>query len=193
MTKNEFFQTAYDHPSIKKEDYEKIYRAHVRKEITHEAILLKEGKIANQFYVVEQGLFRSFVYDYNGNDVTTGFICPRQILIESFSLFQRKPSKEYFQAESDSVVWSIEYETFTKLLNITEGLREWGRNWATSQLFSIKQHSIDVLTLSAKERYLNLITERPQIIQQAPLKHIASYLGITDTSLSRIRKKLSEK
>lgn len=185
------FRTIYNHPSLKKEDYKAIAKVHTQIELQQGTILLEKGKIANEFYVIEKGLFRSFVYDYNGNEITTEFYCTNEILIESFSLFQRMPSKENFQAVSDGTVWKIEYGDFQQLLNTVEGLREWGRTWATNQLFTIKQRSIDRFTISATDRYLKLMEERPQIIKQVPLKYVASYLGITDTSLSRIRKEIA--
>ena len=187
----EFFQTIYSHALLKKEDYEEISKAHTKIEFPQGTILLENGKIAREFYIIERGLFRSFLYDYNGNEITTEFYCPKDILIESFSLFQRIPSKENYQAISDGTAWKIEYDSFRELLHKVEGIREWGRTWATNQLFVLKQRSIDVLTISATDRYLNLIKERPQIITQSPLKYIASYLGVTDTSLSRIRKDIS--
>lgn len=186
----DFFQTIYNHPLLKKEDYKEISKAHTKVEFSPGAMLLENGKIAKEFYVIEKGLFRSFLYDYNGNEITTEFYCPKEILIESFSLFQRIPSKENFQAISGGIVWKIGYDTFQELLHNVEGFREWGRTWATNQLFVLKQRSIDVLTISATDRYLNLVKERPQTIMQSPLKYIASYLGITDTSLSRIRKEI---
>jgi CRP-like cAMP-binding protein len=187
----DLFRTTYSHPLLKKEDYEQIGRAHTKMELSPGTILLENGKIANAFYVIEKGLFRSFLYDYNGNEITVEFYSPKEILIESFSLFQRIPSKENYQAISDGTVWKIEYAVFQDLLQKVEGFREWGRTWATNQLFVLKQRSIDILTINATDRYLNLVRERPQIIIQSPLKYIASYLGITDTSLSRIRKEIS--
>jgi CRP-like cAMP-binding protein len=187
----DFFKTIYSHPLLKKEDYEQIGKAHTKIEFPQGTILLESGEIAREFYIIEKGLFRSFLYDYNGNEITIEFYCPKEILIESFSLFQRIPSKENYQALSDGTVWKIEYDTFQELLHKVEGFREWGRTWATNQLFVLKQRSIDVLTISATDRYLKLIKERPQVIIQSPLKYIASYLGITDTSLSRIRKEIS--
>lgn len=160
-------------------------------EMTAGTIVLKEGRIAKEFYVIENGLFRSFVFDYTGNEITTDFFGINEILIESFSLFQRTPSREYFESLSAAKVWKIEYDVFQKLLNEMEGLREWGRAWASTQLFLFKQRSIDIVALSATDRYLRLMKERPQIIRQAPLKYIASYLGVTDTSLSRIRREIS--
>jgi len=137
-----FFEMIYNHPLLKKEDYEKICKAHTKVEFQQGSMLLEIGKIAKEFYIIEKGLFRSFLYDYNGSETTTEFYCPDEILIESLSLFQRMPSKENFQAIADSVVWKIEYETFQELLQNIEGFREWGRTWATSQIFILKQRSI---------------------------------------------------
>lgn len=186
-----FFKTIYNHPSLKPADYELISNAHTKISFQQGAFLLQIGKTAHEFYIIEEGLFRSFLYDYNGNETTTGFYCANEILIESLSLFQRIPSKENFQAITDVVVWKIEYGVFKELLNKIEGLKEWGRTWATSQLFVLKQHSINLLTMSATDRYLELINKRPQILKHSPLKYIASYLGVTDTSLSRIRKEIA--
>lgn len=186
-----FFEIIYNHPLLKKEDYEVISKAHTRLQFQQGAMLLKTGNTAKEFYIIEHGLFRSFLFDYNGNEITTDFYCSNEILIESFSLFQRMPAKENFQAVTEAVVWSIEYERFQELLQKAEGLREWGRTWATNQLFIQKQRSINLLTMSATDRYLSLIKEKPEVIKLCPLKFIASYLGITDTSLSRIRKDIS--
>ncbi|UGU16318.1 Crp/Fnr family transcriptional regulator [Sinomicrobium kalidii] len=188
--KKDFFQTIYNSPYIEKTDYEEIAKAHSRMDVQQGSLLLEEGKIAREYYIIEKGLFRSFVYDYNGNEVTTEFYGPEELLIESFSLFHRSPSMENFQALSNGTVWKIEYQLFQQLLGKIEGLREWGRTWATSHLFIMKKRSIRMLTMNATDRYLNLLNERPQIIRQVPLKYIASYLGITDTSLSRIRKEI---
>ncbi len=185
-----FFETIYNTPYIIENDYKKIASAHSKINVEQGTILFEEGKIANEYYIIEKGLFRSFVYDYNGNEVTTEFYCSKEILIESFSLFDRSPSMENFQALSNGSVWKIEYQIFQQLLGKIEGFREWGRAWATKHLYNMKNRSLKMLTMNATDRYLNLLKERPQIIQQAPLKHIASYLGITDTSLSRIRKEI---
>lgn len=61
----------------------------------------------------------------------------------------------------------------------------------TNSLFHFKQRSLEIVTISAKERYLQLIKEKPEVVLQAPLKNIATYLGITDSSFSRIRKEIS--
>jgi hypothetical protein len=86
---------------------------------------------------------------------------------------------ENFQALSDGKFGKLNIKPFNSYLIKIEGFREWGRTWATNHLFTMKKRSINMLTMNATDRYLNLLKERPQIIQQSPLKHIASYLGIT--------------
>lgn len=187
----DFFKNIYHHPLIGNQDYNEIIAAHHQIEFSKNEILLQEGKISNAYYLIESGVYRSFVNAYNGDEITTGFFDTNEILIEVSSLFQRIPTDENFQAITNGIAWKIEFETFQKLFHTIQGFREWGRAWMSHQLFISKQRSIQMLTQSASERYINLLKERPQIIKKAPLKYIASYLGVTDTSLSRIRKEIS--
>lgn len=187
---NNLFNHVYNYPLLSLQNIETIAKAHQKVNVKKGELLLVSGKMANEYYLIEKGLFRSFSLDYNGNEVTTGFYGNNDILIEVSSLFQRIPSQESLQALTDGVVWKIELETFQNLYQTIEGFSEWGRSWMSNQLFQAKQRSLDMLTVSATDRYLKLLQENPEIIQQAPLKHIASYLGVTDSSLSRIRKEI---
>ena len=185
------FQTIYGDHLLKSKDSREFCKAHTRVELPQGTLLLKAGKIAKEFYLIEKGVFRSYLYDYDGNEITTEYYCQNDILIESFSLFHRLASKENFQAVTNGTVWKIEYDIFQQFLNKVEGLREWGRIWSTNQLYILKQRSIESITVTATERYIRLVKDRPEIIKHCPLKYIASYLGITDTSLSRIRKEIA--
>ena len=139
---------------------------------------------------LEKGLVRAFVHDLDNNDITTEFFCENEIVIIPSSLFQRNPSRENLQAITDCTLWKIDFEKFQELFLQIDGVKEWGRLWFSHQVFYLKQRSLDVILKSASERYLKLMKERPQIIQNAPLKQIASYLGVTDSSLSRIRREI---
>lgn len=184
------FEKVYNHPMINAEDLEEIIEAHTKIDFSKGDLFLENGKRANEYFLIEEGLFRSYASDYQGNEITTGFFSGEEILIEVSSLFQRIPSKESLIAITNGCTWKIEFETFQNLFHNIEGLREWGRAWMSQQLFISKQQSIDMRTKSAADRYLMFLHTRPEIIQHSPLKYIASYLGITDTSLSRIRKEI---
>ncbi len=187
---SDIFQSVYQHPLFLAEDIKVIAKAHQKIEIAKGSFLLKEGEIANEYFLLEKGLVRAFVHDYNNNEITTEFFVENEIVIVPASLFQRNPSQENLQAVTDCVLWKISFENFQHLFHSVSGFSEWGRLWFTTQVFSLKQKSLDIVTETATNRYLKLFKEKPQIIQNAPLKQIASFLGITDTSLSRIRKDL---
>ncbi|WP_339703398.1 Crp/Fnr family transcriptional regulator [uncultured Marixanthomonas sp.] len=188
---NSFFEKVYKHPNIKKVDYKSIIQAHIEVQFKKNETILKEGKISNEYYLIKKGLFRSYVIDYNGNEITTDFFGPNEILIEVASLFLRTPSKENIQALTDCEVYKIEFNEFQNLYSTIHGFTEWGRSWMSQQLFIAKHRAVTMHTQSASQRYLELMNQKPQIIKEVPLKYIATYLGITDTSLSRIRKEMT--
>lgn len=180
----------YQHPLLDIEEMQKIHKFHQKTELKKGDFLLKEGNVADEYYIIEKGLVRSYVLDYDNNDITTDFFTEGEIVIAPSSLFQRIPSQENIQTMTDCTLWKIEYNAFQELFHNIEGFREWGRVWFSYQLFNMKQRSLDMITLTAKDRYLKLLKEKPNVFQNAPLKQIATFLGITDTSLSRIRKEI---
>ncbi|MCP9770356.1 Crp/Fnr family transcriptional regulator [Lacihabitans sp. LS3-19] len=153
---------------------------------------LKEGQTENQYWFIESGFARSYVVDTEGNDISTNFYSKGDIVIDWTSFFLRNPTRENIQALSDCVAYQLDFDTFQTLFHSLENFREHGRTNLVSSYFKLKQQSIAMIADQAKDRYLRLMKEKPQVIQNVSLKHIASFLGITDTSLSRIRKEISE-
>ena len=82
----------------------------------------------------------------------------------------------------------IYYEKVNKIFHTVPGFREYGRLKLLEEVVWFKQRTLAVINRSAEERYADLIKDNEGILQNVPLKHIASYLGITDSSLSRIRR-----
>lgn len=187
---NPSLEICYDFPFFLDEELEEIFKAHEKVFFQKGELILKEGNTANEYYILENGLSRSYVNDFNGNEVTTHFFAMNEIIIDVSSLFQRIPTQENIVCITDCECWKFDFDTFQELFHKIPNLREWGRAWMSQQLFIYKQRSTEMFTLSATRRYLNLLEQKPQVIQFAPLKQIASYLGVTDTSLSRIRKEL---
>lgn len=152
--------------------------------------LIEKDKSANYYYFLELGFLRSYTIDLEGNDITTKFFSESDIVIDWHSYFLKKPCKESIQALTNGICWKIHFNDFMNLFHI-EAFREVGRTRLIKNYFELKNRSISVIADQAKDRYLNLIREKPSIVQNVPLKHIATYLGITDTSLSRIRKEIT--
>lgn len=152
--------------------------------------LHNEGAVANYYWFVESGFIRSYVHDLQGNDISTDFYTIGDLVIDWISFFQKKPAKENIQALTDCIAWRIDYDSFQELYHGIKTFNEHGRGTMVQGYFSLKERSIAMITEQAKDRYVRLLKEKPEIIQNVSLKHIATYLGITDTSLSRIRKEL---
>lgn len=180
--------TAYQHELLTEKDLKSVFDAHKPITFTKGAPILEIGSISDGYLVLESGLMRSYVMDYSGKDITTNFFTRNDIVIEVASLFQRIPSQENIEALSDCVCWKIDFQVFQELFHSIEGFREWGRAWMANSLFEFKQRSVTMITNSATDRYKKLMDSKPEVFQNSPLKYIASYLGVTDTSLSRIRK-----
>lgn len=184
-------QKIYSNSGITADDQIRILNSHEKVFFKKGEFLLKEGQIANEYYCLEIGLIRSFAISSEGKEVTTGFFSQDEIVIEVASMFLQTPTSENIHALTDCVCWKIKLAIFQQLFQSIPGFSEWGRDWMSGVLFSTKQRSLSMITDTATERYLALQKEHPEIIQQAPLKYIASYLGITDSSLSRIRKEVA--
>ena len=154
--------------------------------------LLKEGRPCNEYHFLVSGFMRAYIHDLEGNDVTTAFHAPSQVVCELFSFFKRIPSRENIQVLSEEA--TTLYITFDELQEVFHGLpefREFGRSILVNSYAQLKGRMLSMLQETAEQRYGQLIKTNPDIFQHAPLKHIASYLGVTDTSLSRIRKDFS--
>ncbi len=163
------------------------------KEIKRNDFLFKEGRICNDYYFLENGFIRSFAFDTEGNDVTTNFYSTGQVVFEVSSFFNRIPTKENYQAIIDCEGWHITYDQLNNLFHSLPEFREFGRSILVKGFAGLKTRMLSLITETAEQRYDTLLKTKPEIFEHAPLKHIASYLGITDTSLSRIRKEYSKK
>ena len=172
---------------------EEIANTFLYKEINKNDFLLKEGRICDEYYFLENGFMRAFAHDTEGNEVTTNFYSNSQVVFEVSSFFNRTPSKENIQAVEDCSGWFITYEQLNNLFHSLPQFREFGRMILVKGFTALKTKMLSLITETAEQRYDALLKTNPEIFQHAALKHIASYLGITDTSLSRIRKEYSKK
>ena len=155
--------------------------------IAKNEVLLQPGRVSDEYLFLDSGLVRAFVQGVDGQEATTGFYAGGQVAVEVSSFFNRTPSQEQLQALTDGAGWYITYQQLNALFHARPEFREFGRLVLVRALGSLKARMLDQLTETASVRYEKLVQASPAILQYAPLKHVASYLGITDTSLSRIR------
>lgn len=156
-------------------------------------VIISDGTICNQYYFLAKGLVRSYTMDRDGNEVTTGFYSSGQIVCDLPSFFKRVPCRETYQALHDCVTLNISFDKLQVAFHSMPEFREFGRALLINLYTALKQRMLSTLHETAEERYANLIKNNPELFMHAPLKTIASYLGVTDSSLSRIRKEFAKK
>lgn len=162
------------------------------KEIAKHDLFLQEGRVSDEYFFLESGYLRAFAYDPEGNDVTTAFYAPGQVVFECSSFFNRLPSLENIQALTSCVGSFLTFQQLNALFHARPEFREFGRSVLVQGLAGLKHRMLSMITQSATGRYEQLLKEAPQLLLHVPLKNIASYLGVTDTSLSRIRAGVKE-
>jgi CRP-like cAMP-binding protein len=190
MKNHHFLNNIFNETKFRQEELELIVPKFKKVEFTKNDFLLEEGKTANYYWFIESGFVRAFAIDTEGNDISTNFYSLGDIVIDWSSFFLRQPTRENIQALTDCICWQLDFETFQMLFNSIESFREQGRATLVESYFALKKQSISMISDQAKDRYIRLLKEKALILQNVSLKHIATYLGITDTSLSRIRKEV---
>ncbi|GAB3758884.1 Crp/Fnr family transcriptional regulator [Spirosoma pomorum] len=154
--------------------------------------LLKQGKVSDYYYLAE-GFVRAFTFDTNGNEITTYFYPQGRVAFEAASFFLHQPSTENLQAITTCKVYTTSFEKLNLLFHSVPEFREFARAMLVKEFVAYKQRTLSMINKSAEDRYSDLLSNNREVFQYAQLKHIASYLGITDTSLSRIRKEFAKK
>lgn len=151
-------------------------------------ILLKEGQISNHVYFVEKGMMRSF-YLKNHSEVTSWFVYENDVITSVSSFFLRKPSIEFIQTIEETFVHYLHYEELEELYSKFPEFNVNGRLLVTQFCLNSEERLYNMRKQKAEDRVNSLKSLHPQIFQRAPVNHIASYLGISLETLSRIRAK----
>lgn len=173
--------------------YQQIAEHFTYKKLAKGDFQLLAGKVCNEYLFLENGYMRAFVHDTEGKEVTTNFYIPGEMVFEVSSLFKRDKSKENIHTLSECEGWFITFAQLNELFHSIPEFRDFGRSILVQGFSGLKSRTLSMITETAEQRYAELLKSNPEIFQHAPLKHIASFLGVTDTSLSRIRKDFAKK
>jgi CRP-like cAMP-binding protein len=153
---------------------------------------VEEGKTYRDIAFVISGSFRAY-YIIDGEEINCDFYFEGQWPKAYHSFLTQKPSRMWIQALEDAEIFLIGYDLLQYLFRENKNWERFGRI-ATENAFVASQVRNEMLLLDKPHmRYLNLYQSQPQLFERVPLYHIASYLGIKQPSLSRIRKRLSKK
>ncbi|WP_420572608.1 Crp/Fnr family transcriptional regulator [Kordia sp.] len=148
------------------------------------------GETCTQIGYINTGLLRVFNVDSYGNEITNWLITDGELATEILSFLNQEPTQEYIQCIENTTMEYFTYQDLQEIYKIVPEMHECMKLINEELLISIKKYILSNIHLSAEERYEQLLKVRPKLFQKAPLKHIASFLGMTDSTLSRVRRKL---
>jgi len=154
------------------------------------AKLLKTGETENYLSFVEKGSIRLYI-EKEENDLTFGFAFPNGFVSAYDSFLTQSPAAYTVEILTETVLWRLTYDDLQVIYKETQIGQYIGRKASEDLFLKKSKRELSLLNDTAEERYLNLFSERPELIRNIPLKYIASYIGVTPQALSRIRKRIS--
>jgi len=155
-------------------------------------IFISKGDIINKVRYIKEGMVRAYTYDDNGREITFIFRWENQFFRPYESLL-KQPSKYYFQALEATRLLELDFQIIQDYADEHPLYAHKYNEILKNILFEALEHLESFVLLSPEKRYLKIIQEKPDIIHRVQDKHLASFLGITPVSLSRIKKRISGK
>jgi len=162
------------------------------KSIKKKTKILEAGTTAKEVYFILNGCIRLF-YEKDGEDISAYFFTEKMFAGAYDSFISQKPSRHSIETLEDCQVLAISYKALQELFIEFPKMNEFVRKVLEERFVSLHELFTSQILDSPEERYLNLLKERPDIIQRIPQHQIATFLGITPVSLSRIRNRVTKK
>ena len=162
------------------------------REVPRGTALLSQGETATELHFVLRGCLRTYFLKEDGTEITSQFFLETQMVASLESAMTRTPSNQYIEAIEDSVIASIPIATLTGIMQSSEAARSHFSIFMMKRLIYYMNHHSSYILDNPEKRYTKLIAEHPELASRVPQQYIASYLGITPVSLSRIKSRLKK-
>ncbi|WP_310991998.1 Crp/Fnr family transcriptional regulator [Aequorivita marina] len=175
------------------EEANKRYDALEKKEFKSGAVLLEKGAPCRHSFFVEKGLLRSYMLAEDGKEHIIQFAPESWFIVDRSSVYFSETSKSYIEAIEDSKVVLLNDDFFSQVSALYPKFSQFNDRLLHKHILQMQQRINLLLGASAETRYLNFIELYPDLLLRVPQWMIASYLGITPESLSRVRKELANK
>lgn len=178
--------------TVNDEDWQLFASKLIKRDFKKKEKLLEVGQTENYISFIETGIARFLIpKEEKEKEITFGFCFENEFISAYDSFLTHEPSLYQIEALTDMTIWSISFKDLQDVYKQSFVGNVIGR-LSSERLFLIKsKREQSLLNETAEQRYLNLFTERPNLIKEIPLKYLASYIGVTAQALSRIRKRIS--
>lgn len=180
------FNQLIDKIKLDKEKWIKFQDSFIEREIKSKTILLHEGEISSHAHFIRKGCLRQW-FNKDGKDITFQFFFENQPVASIDSFINNQPSLFSIESIEPSIILSISKDNFQKLLQAYPEFKNGFQDFIFQRFRNYARLFLSRIKDTPKERYEDLIKNNPEIIKRVPQHYIASYLGITPISLSRIR------
>ncbi len=161
-------------------------------EVPKKTLLLREGQTCNHIHVVVSGLLRMY-YMKDGEEVCSRFIDESLMAISVKSFYSRQPGDEYIETLEPCILARIHKDELELIYKEHDEFNYIARVITEQYFIRSEERQYLLRKQSAEERYLYFMDNYPHLLQRVPLTYIASYIGLTLETLSRIRKKIATK
>jgi len=173
---------------IEEKDAEILADAFSLKKYKKKELIIADNEDIDKVCFVIDGLVRIYYYR-EGKEITNWFMGEHGFFMPVYHILTGKPNYNNYETLKATVVLESSYRRLEKIYALHPQLQLLGRKVMESYYAQFLAHSHDVLFLSAEERYISLVEKKSELLNLVALKHIASYLGISQETLSRIRAK----
>ncbi|WP_282630219.1 Crp/Fnr family transcriptional regulator [Empedobacter sedimenti] len=170
--------------------YFSLEKLFVQKKLRKGELFCHDGEISKEIGFLEDGILRGYYRASNGTEYNKHFFVNSCFIGGYASLITGNPNQIIQEALTDCTIWVANYKAFQQLFEEYQDVERLARKLAEYFFVQKEQREIDIVLLDADKRYLLFLKEFPGLGNVIPQYHIASYLGITPTQLSRIRKKI---
>ena len=178
---------------VTNEQFRHLEKLAGEKKIAKGEYLLRQEEVCNKIYFVEKGLLRAYKVDDGGKERINQFAPENWFITDRSSILFNLPSEYFIDAMENSELIVIDNEFLIEASNISVRFREYNKNLLHNHIRQLQKRIDSLLGLNAEKRYLYFVETYYNLTLRVPQWMIASYLGISPETLSRVRKKLSVK
>lgn len=171
-------------------DIDKIVKCAATKRLGRSEYFIKAGGVCSEIAFVASGILRSFYVSDAGEEMTYCLSFPNSFMTAYSSYILNAPGIENIQAMADTELLILSRQDIEQLSADNMNILRFLKMMAEQEFISLEKRIFQMQKEKARQRYLNLLKEHPNYVQSIPLRYLASYLGITERHLSRIRKEI---
>ncbi|GAA4144287.1 Crp/Fnr family transcriptional regulator [Sphingobacterium kyonggiense] len=192
LTSSNFYQYYKEKAQLSDEDFSKLKPYIDFRELAHNQYVMRAGEVCKHFLFVEEGLLQFLSLDEKGGEHILQFAPENWLVSDRSSMYFDEPSLYYIKAIEPSKVVFLHPKFFSEAAKLQVNFSLFTETSLQRSIYFLQRRINSLLAMTAKERYLEFMEMYPSLLLRVPQWMIASYLGITPESLSRVRREIAK-